>query len=73
MYGIEVQKSTELISNCNVCGAINFDNKLSLNKSVDTLTEIWVGHTTLQKITLCDDCLKELSKKLTNYINKTIN
>lgn len=69
---IEIKRSTESISNCNVCGAINFDNELSLNKKVDTLTEIWVGRNLTQKITLCNDCLKELSEKLNDYQNTTL-
>ena len=60
-----------MCSNCNVCGAINFKKEHSSNKSVDTLTEIWIGNATQQKITLCNDCLKELSKELNNYIAKT--
>lgn len=71
MYGIKIQKTTEPISNCNVCGAINFKKEHSSNKSVDTLTKIWIGNTTQQKITLCNDCLKELSKELNNYMTKT--
>lgn len=66
---IEIKKSKENVSNCNVCGAINFDNELSSNKKVDTLTEIWVGRNLTQKITLCNDCLKELSEKLNEHTN----
>lgn len=40
---IEIKKSKERVSNCNVCGAINFDSELSFNEEVDELTEIWVG------------------------------
>lgn len=67
---IVITKSEELVSNCDVCGAINYDNEFSLNKTVDSLTEICVGHNTLQKNTLCDDCLKKLYKMLTNYIKE---
>ena len=65
---IEIKKGKERVSNCNVCGAINFDSELSFNEKVDELTEIWVGRDLRQKITLCNKCLKELSDKINNYI-----
>lgn len=70
---INIKESTEKISNCNVCGAINFDSELSFNEKVDTLTEIWVGRNAGARITLCDNCLKELSDKITNYIESKSN
>ena len=68
---LEFIKSKEAISNCNVCGAINFDSDLSFNKRVDVLTELWAGRSLTQKITLCNDCLKELSVALKEYMDKT--
>lgn len=67
---IEIKKSKERVSNCNVCGAINFDSELSFNEKVDELTEIWVGRDLRQRITLCNKCLKELADKINNYIIK---
>lgn len=66
---IEIKKSKESISNCNACGAINFDHELSSSKKVDMLTEILIGRNLTQKISLCNDCLKELSEKLTEHTN----
>lgn len=67
---ISISRSREKISNCNVCGAINFDSELSFNEKVDELTEIWVGRDLQQRITLCNNCLNQLSEKLIDYIKQ---
>jgi hypothetical protein len=67
---IDIKLSTETCSNCNVCGAINFDSELSFNEKVNDLTEIWIGRALQQRITLCDKCLNELSEKLSDYIGR---
>ena len=67
---IEIIKSKEKCSNCNVCGAINFDSELSFNKKIDMLTELWIGRSLTQKVTLCNDCLKKLSTLLKEYMDK---
>lgn len=64
---IEIKKTTNQISNCNVCGAINFVSELSSNKKVDNLTEILIGRSLNQQITLCDDCMRELFDKLAKF------
>ena len=66
---IEIKHNTEKISNCNVCGAINFDSEYSSSEKVDELTEIWIGRNLTHRITLCNNCLKELSEKLNDYIS----
>ena len=65
----KIKKTTHPISNCNVCGAINFDRPDASNKKVKNLHDILVGRSTNQQITLCDDCLQELQNKLSIYLN----
>lgn len=65
---IEIKKTTNQISNCNACGAINFDSEISSNRKVDNLSEILIGRSLNQQITLCDDCINELFNKLSEFI-----
>ena len=68
---IKIEESDERIANCNVCGAINFDSDISVNKKVNRLTKILVGRDLKQQISLCDACLKMLNKSISDYIGTT--
>lgn len=67
---INIKTSQEKISNCNACGALNFESEFS-DKKVDNLTEITIGQGLNQKISLCDDCLKQLLKQIIDYMYPT--
>lgn len=68
---IKIEESNEKISNCNVCGAINFDSDISVNKKVSRLTKILIGRDLKQQISLCDACLKLLNESIHDYISMT--
>lgn len=68
---IKIEESNEKISNCNVCGAINFDSDISVNKKVSRLTKILIGRELKQQISLCDACLKLLNESIHDYISMT--
>lgn len=69
---IKIERCIRPISNCNVCGAVNFDQNGSYNQKVDNLTDVWIGQDSLQNITLCDECLAYLHASLIIYVDRNL-
>ena len=68
---VKIEESNEKISKCNICGAINYDSDICVNKKVSRLTKILIGRDLRQQISLCDACLKMLNESIHDYISRT--